>query len=481
MFSSKYIKFLLILFLVFLPFCEEEDQGSGSDQWLIPEDEVAEGGPGKDGIPAVSSPKFVPVGQVDYLLDQDLVIGIQIGDLIRAFSHPILDQHEIVNHTIEETSFVLTYCPLTGSAIAWDTSEFTLDHTFGVSGLLYNSNLIPYDRQTDSNWSQMLNLCVNGELVGDKAKVIHVIETTWETWRELYPQSMVLSTDTGFSRDYGVYPYGDYKTSDSLLFSISHSDERLHKKERVHGIIVGGLTKVYVINSFDNPIEVINETFNEVPIVVAGSAEKNFAVAFERKLADGTELTFEPVDDALPVVMKDNEGTEWDIFGNGVSSSREGTKLKALSSYTAYWFAWATFYPDTEIHGMLSGTSLASQMQEISWKSRSNLLRTERELVRYDLKRRILKEWPLILRAVRVVPHKIEGEISGLRVKNLPDNSILTETGISEGDVIRKINDVELKNARELIRLFKEMINENRIDVVVERDGELFHLSYILK
>jgi hypothetical protein len=358
MFSSQYIKYLLILSLVFLPFCAGMDKDPGSDPpdplntWLIPEGGVVDGGPGKDGIAAVSNPQFIPLEQVTFLDDQDLVIGIQIGNFIRAFPHPILDRHEIVNHTIEQTSFALTYCPLTGSALAWDTSLFTFNSTFGVSGLLYNSNLIAYDRETDSNWAQMLNLCVNGELAGEKAKVIHVIETTWGTWKELYPQSLMLSTDTGFSSNYAIYPYGDYKTSDNLIFSVDNLDGRLHKKERVHGIIIGDFTKVFVINSFTNFIEVINETFNEVPIVVAGSAGKNFASAFERRLDDGTELIFEPVDNALPVVMKDNEGTNWDIFGNGVSGPREGTKLKPLSSYTAYWFAWAAFHPGAEIHGI---------------------------------------------------------------------------------------------------------------------------------
>ena len=350
MFQSKYMKLLLITMLVFLPFCAQQSLDSNlSATWLIPEEEVADGGPGKDGIAAISNPIFIPVSEVSFLLENDLVIGIQIGNLVRAFSHRILDQHEIVNHTIGNTSFALTYCPLTGTGIAWDTSEFTLDKTFGVSGLLYNSNLIAYDRETDSNWSQMLNLCVNGELTGKEAKPIHVVETTWQTWKLLYPQSMILSTDTGYSRDYSIYPYGNYKTSDSLLFSVSKLDSRLPKKERVLGIIAGEKTTVYPINTFDDPIKVINETFNDIQIVVAGSAEKNFAVSFERKLPDDTLLSFNSVEGELPVIMMDNEGTKWDIFGNGISGPRASIKLTPTSSFIAYWFAWAAFYHGTEI------------------------------------------------------------------------------------------------------------------------------------
>lgn len=350
MFQPKYMKLLLVTMLVFLPFCAQQSLDSNSsDIWLIPEEEVTDGGPGKDGIPAISNPIFIPVPEVSFLLENDLVIGIQIGNVVRAFPHPILDQHEIANHTIENTSFALTYCPLTGTGIAWDTSEFTLDKTFGVSGLLYNSNLIAYDRETDSNWSQMLNLCVNGKLTGKEAKPIHVVETTWQTWKQLYPQSLILSTDTGYSRDYSIYPYGNYKTSDSLLFSVSKLDSRLPKKERVLGIIVGEKTRVYPINTFDDPIKVINATFSDVQIVVAGSAEKNFAVSFERKLPDGTLLSFNHVEGELPVIMMDNEGTKWDIFGNGISGPRAGIKLTPTSSFIAYWFAWAAFYPGAEI------------------------------------------------------------------------------------------------------------------------------------
>jgi hypothetical protein len=217
-YKTKYIKFILIVMLVFLPFCDEDsNEIIPSNEWLIPKNQIRDGGPGKDGIPAINSPKFIPLKDAP-TLNSDLVIGIQIGSVIRAFPHPILDQHEIVNHTIDSTSFALTYCPLTGSGIAWDTSSFSLDKTFGVSGQLFNSNLIPYDRSTNSNWSQMMNICVNGELIGQDAKQIHLVETTWATWKMLYPNSLVLSRNSGFDRNYDVYPYGDYKFSDRLIF-----------------------------------------------------------------------------------------------------------------------------------------------------------------------------------------------------------------------------------------------------------------------
>jgi len=498
MLNIKYLKWLLILCLVFLPYCDEDSADSGSSEsWLIPEGQIQDGGPGKDGIAALANPSLIPVQQISYLKDDDLVVGIKIGSVMRAYPHPILDWHEIVNDTSGSTFFTLTYCPLTGSGIAWDTTEFTGDKTFGVSGLLYNSNLIPYDRQTDSNWSQMLYLCVNGSRIGEEAKPIQVFETTWETWKQLFPQSMVLSTNTGYNRDYGVYPYGDYKTSDDLLFPVSNTDSRLQVKERVHGVIVQDNTKVYPLYTFDEPVKVINDVFDDLSLVVAGSAEKNFAVSFESKLADGTILAFEPVEGELPVIMVDNEGTKWNIFGNGVSGPRAGQRLIPTRSFISYWFAWAAFYPGAEIYSLSSssdmnlrvtsdqtspmnpeGVAPVSRENEFIIGNQINTYR--REFRRFEIGKRVVKEWPTIIRETHFFPYYFNGEVKGLQVTNLPEKSIVSEIGIMRGDIIRKINGVELNVVADLASLWNRFKNENRFELIIERHGESLSFLYFL-
>ena len=347
MLNPKGISLGILSLLLIFAGCPSESSG----EWLIPEDQVYEGGPGKDGIPALENPEFISVSEVDFLSDDDLVIGVKMGDDIRSYPHPILNWHEIINDDINDTYFSITYCPLTGSGIGWSRTLNGQTTTFGVSGLLYNSNLIPYDRLTDSNWSQMMLQCVNGELIGQYIETAHVIETTWQTWKEMYPESEVVSTNTGYDRPYETYPYGDYKTNhETLIFPISNDDPRLPRKERVHGVIIGNETKVYVINSFPDTIHTINDNFNDVPLVVVGSSSKNFVVTYKRELADGTILTFEPVQDALPVVMIDNEGTTWNIFGEAVEGPRQGARLNPTLSFNSYWFAWGTFYPGAEIY-----------------------------------------------------------------------------------------------------------------------------------
>lgn len=340
--------------MVILLGCQDVSESGGLElkgEWLIPVGQVYDGGPGKDGIPALTNPRFVSPQEASYLTDNDLVIGVRIGTEARAYPHPILDWHEIINDEIGTTAFAITYCPLTGSGIAWDRVLNGTKTTFGVSGLLYNTNLIAYDRATNSNWSQMRLQCVNGPLIRTKPRAYSIIETTWKTWKELHPQTVVVSSNTGYSRPYGVYPYGNYKESPDIIFPISHDDSRLPRKERVHGIIVDGRTKVYRITTFPDTVGVINDVFNNVPIVAAGSKGKKLAVSFERTLNDGTILTFSPIQNMLPALMIDQEGTTWDIFGRAVDGPRAGVELKPTLSYIAYWFAWAAFYPGAEIHG----------------------------------------------------------------------------------------------------------------------------------
>lgn len=343
---------LILSILAFLSCTKSVVSEGVNNNWLIPTDEIFEGGPGRDGIPALITPATASVSQTGYLSDGELVIGIKIGDQARAYPHQILDWHEIANDEINDVAFAITYCPLTGSAIAWDRTLNGTVSTFGVSGLLYNTNLIPYDRESESYWSQMKIQSVNGPLAGQTAGLYPIVETSWKTWREMYPDSRVVSRSTGYDRSYGFYPYGQYRSNDEiLLFPIGNDDDRLPRKELVHGIIVDNVTRVYRFNSFPQEIEVINGNVNGLPVVVAGSKGKNLIVSFSRIPPDGTPLAFEAVQDSLPVIMRDDEGNNWDIFGEAVSGPRAGARLIPIRSFKSFWFAWAAFYPNAEIYG----------------------------------------------------------------------------------------------------------------------------------
>jgi len=319
---------------------------NNSAEWSIPIAEVLDGGPGKDGIPALENPDFADAQNITYVLDDDLVIGIKKGDDVRAYPHAILDWHEIINDNIGDVSVAVTYCPLTGTGIGWDRNINGVETTFGVSGLLYNTNLIPYDRATDSNWSQILNESVNGSLSGQKADLIYLFETDFKTWKSMYPNSKVVSVFTGFDRTYGITPYGNYaNNSDFFLFPVE-KDNRLTLKDRVLAIVDEGDAKVYTFDVFlsDN---IINDSFKGKDFMVVGNA--NFIVAFELK-GDYANLDFQYAFDGSEVLLTDNEGNSWNVFGEAVSGPRAGEQLVNASSFMAYWFSIPAFY-NTEIYG----------------------------------------------------------------------------------------------------------------------------------
>ena len=324
-----------------------DNDNSNNYSWLIPVDEVYDGGPGKDGIPALDSPELIDVDEVKYLENDDLVLGIVSQNDIIAYPHKILDWHEIINTSPGNIHVAITYCPLTGTGIGWNREINGSVTTFGVSGLLYNSNLIPYDRQTDSNWSQIGLDCVYGLRAGTNIEVINIIETNWETWKSMYPNSKVVSTNTGYTRNYDSYPYGTYKTNESLIFPVNPLDNRLHIKERVHGIIINDQAKTYRFSSFSNSrFSIIEDEFQNKDLLIIGSQNENLIVSFINE----TTLNFQIVQDQLPIILEDNEGNSWDIWGNAVSGPREGEELKSTISFMGFWFAWGAFYPDAEIY-----------------------------------------------------------------------------------------------------------------------------------
>ncbi len=318
-------------------------QNSG---WSIPISEVLDGGPGKDGIPALVNPTFTDVQGVNYLNDTDLVIGFKNGNVVRAYPHAILDWHEIVNDNINDISVALTYCPLTGTGIGWNRIINGEETTFGVSGLLYNTNLIPYDRATGSNWSQILNESVNGTLIGKKADLIRLFETDWKTWRAIYPNTQVLSSSTGFSRTYGTSPYGDYNTNNNRFLFPVPKDTRLPLKERVHAIISEGQAKVYRFSDFQSN-NIIRDSFRGKNYLIVGNAK--FIVSFEL-IGDLSMLNFNNIYEGSEILLSDNEGNQWNIFGEAISGLKKGQFLGDSSSMMAFWFSIPAFY-QTEIYG----------------------------------------------------------------------------------------------------------------------------------
>ncbi|WP_299162276.1 DUF3179 domain-containing protein [uncultured Tenacibaculum sp.] len=358
---------LILLILLLITSCSSDDNSNISDggnnngntnsgnnnstfkSWSIPLDEIYDGA-GKDGIPSIDSPVFLS-GQdatvSTYMQNDDIVIGLKIGTEVRAYPHRIMDWHEVLNDDFNGEKITINYCPLTRTAFAWKYSKLGKPVKFGVSGLLYNSNLILYDRETNSNWSQMKLECVNGSELGKKPTRIEIVETNWETWKLMYPETKILSDNQGFARNYQNYPYGGYLDSDDFLFfPVSPLDTRLPKKERVHGVISSDLLKAYRFKTFEGG-NVFKDNFNGKRILLVGN--KNVIKSFEIP-TDLTNLEFSYSYKGEKDFFIDNLGNKWSINGKVIQGPMQGRELLRNDSVTGLWFSLASFYPNPEIY-----------------------------------------------------------------------------------------------------------------------------------
>lgn len=281
--------------------------GFDLDGALVPQDEIMHGGPPRDGIPAIDQPKFLTADQARFLKDNDRVLGIRLDGIAKAYPVRILNWHEIVNDAFGATGRVaVTFCPLCGTGMAYLSEANGRPLSFGVSGLLYNSDVLLYDRQTSSLWSQLLSQAVSGPLKGIRLTAIPLSHTTWADWKKRNPDTLVLSTDTGFARNYARDPYEGYMQDPAIMFPVNGQSTRYHPKEQVIGVEVNGKFKAY-------PFIELSKRRGEVRDAVGG---RTIVVRFDPEHRTGR--------------VADAEGKE-------------------IPSVIAFWFAWYAFHRDTEV------------------------------------------------------------------------------------------------------------------------------------
>ncbi len=283
------------------------DWYQGQVKHLIPLTDILSGGPSKDGIPSIDAPKFVSVSDATFLADDDLGLLLTVGSDTRFYPFRILNWHEIVNDTVGGKAVTVTYCPLCATAIVYDRTISKGIAEFGVSGFLYQSNLLMYDRLTDSLWSQATAQAVVGPLTGEKLKAVRSDVVRFSTVQEQYPTARILSTDTGHRRDYGRDPYEGYERDSGTYFPVRKTDTRLHAKALVYGIVVDGKAKAYPLTTLQKN-GTINDDIGGVEIEVAYDAETQV-------------VTFQ--------------------------NSEKGEEIIPLYGF---WFSWVAQYPETELY-----------------------------------------------------------------------------------------------------------------------------------
>jgi len=209
---------------------------------------AAQNGPPRDGIPAINRPNFVKPKDANFLRDGDRVVGVKIDNEARAYPLRILAWHEIVNDQIGQRPFAVTYCPLAGSRLVFDRQVKGRKLSFGVSGLLYQNNLIMYDRETESLWPQIAMKAVSGAQAGTELRWLPSEQMTWRAWRETHHDGKVLSAKTGYARDYSGQAYASYERSNETMFPVKWSRPELPKKSWVIGVIVNSQPKAYALD-----------------------------------------------------------------------------------------------------------------------------------------------------------------------------------------------------------------------------------------
>ena len=298
---------LVLLTVMVSAACGRDDNGFDLEGSLVPAEEIHLGGPPRDGIPSVDQPRFVIATQVDFLADSDRVLGLMQGGQAKAYPVAIMNWHEVVNDQIGKEFIAITYCPLCGTGIAFKSEAQGMQLGFGVSGLLYNSDVLLYDRETESLWSQLLMQAVAGPLMGERLTAVPLVHTSWRAWRMEHPDTLVLSTETGFVRDYSRDPYAGYAGRSDIYFPVSAESSRYHPKERVLGIEIDGRFKAY-------PFAELSRT-----------GKRRISDSFAGRLLT---VSFD------------------ETAGSARAFDRDG---RELATVTGFWFAWYAFHPGTEV------------------------------------------------------------------------------------------------------------------------------------
>ncbi|MBW2716321.1 MAG: DUF3179 domain-containing protein [Deltaproteobacteria bacterium] len=270
---------------------------------LISTREILRGGPDRDGIPALSRPHYTAAARADWR-DDELVIGVVRGDEARAYPIAILVWHELVNDELGGDPILVSYCPLCGTALVFDRRIDGGARNFGVSGLLYQSDMLMFDRETESLWSQIGANAVTGKLMGRRLDLLRSKTMTWKRWREAHPETTVLSKETGHLRDYTRTPYEGYETSNLIYFPVK-SDTRKHPKEPTLGLrIAGGPSRAYPGEEIARAGGRVEDVFSGRPVTVIYDSKTK---RFDFEVPDGIEVI-------------------------------EG-----------FWFAWMAFHPESSV------------------------------------------------------------------------------------------------------------------------------------
>lgn len=332
------------------------------DKRSIELDELIPGGPPRDGIPPIDHPEFVTIEAAQaWLDDREPVLVFSHEGEARAYPIQILMWHEIVNDTLNEIPITVTYCPLCNAAIVFDRRLDGDVLTFGTSGMLRKSDLVMWDRQTESLWQQLTGEAIVGDLTGATLTMLPSKMISFQSFYEAHPNGEVLSRETGTSKNYGQNPYAGYDEERKPFLYYEDIDDRLEPMDRVVAFMRGdGLAYSY---DYLKEHRVVNLEMNGQPTVIfwaPGVASAMHAaqisegrdvgaVGVFNSVLDGEKRTFS-FNEEGEIIDHETEST-WSHTGRALEGPLAGNELQPVLHFNHFWFAWQAFYPDTELVG----------------------------------------------------------------------------------------------------------------------------------
>ncbi|MEW5988637.1 MAG: DUF3179 domain-containing protein [Chloroflexota bacterium] len=339
------------------------DWGTDWNRHTIDYGELQSGGPPRDGIPALDEPQFVnPAEAENWLADNEPVIAFTLDGEVRAYPLQILIWHEIVNDVVADTPILVTFCPLCNASIVFDRRLDGQVYDFGTSGLLRNSDLVMYDRPSESLWQQFTGEGIVGELAGRHLTFLPSAVISFADFRAAYPHGLILSRETGYDRPYGENPYVGYDSVDQYPFLFSGEiDGRLAAMERVVAVSLGDVDLAYPFSLLAE-VGVINDRQAGQDLVIfhmggTSSALDARMIALARDVGatgvfdpnlDGRKLTFAQRDGQI---VDEETGSAWNVLGQATAGPLAGRQLTPILHADHFWFAWAAFQPDTIVYG----------------------------------------------------------------------------------------------------------------------------------
>ena len=318
---------------------------------LVRLDEVQWGGVRVNGIPPLDHPKTIPASQADYLKDSHVVFGLSVEGRARAYPKRILAWHEMALDRLGGTEITLVYCTLCGTAIPYKSVVGGKHRTFGTSGLLYRSNKLMFDHESNSLWSTLLGTPVIGKLAGSGLKLesLPIVTTRWGEWRKKHPDTTVLSLDTGHERDYREgQAYKRYFATDTLMFQVASRDRRLRNKTEILGIVLSPDSP----DGKELPLAVSSKFLKKNPVFQTGLAGHRLTILTTRA---GANRVFKTGKQGFQRLLQgdrvvDDGGKAWKMTEEGlVSEENPDRVLPRVPAFRAFWFGWFAQYPETRL------------------------------------------------------------------------------------------------------------------------------------